>query len=204
MYLMPGSHPTPRLNSPRQQREAQMLQRCKGCKNVLAKEATKCPECGIMVPKPSNTGKIIFLIFSGLMVLGFLLPEAPQPAPKPAAAPPPKSNAQVATKASPQRLSNEEVFQRVSISKFSWAKDGFNTVMLATLTIQNKSNRPIKDVQLTCRHSGNSGTKIDESKKVIYEVVGPNASRTFKNFNMGFIHPQATRSNCEIAGLSVL
>jgi len=188
-----------------------MVLRCKGCNNVVAKDALKCPECGTALPKRSKGGKVLFwivVVVFGLPAIGALLPEPPtsqvQSNDIPVTPPAKTTPAKKAADSQPKRMSPEQVLHRVLITKFSWRKDGFDTVMLATLTIHNTSSRPVKDIQITCTHSGNSGTAIDTSEKVLFEVVAPQARRTFTDFSMGFMHPQAAKSRCEITGLVAL
>lgn len=87
---------------------------------------------------------------------------------------------------------------RVDLKLNSWNKTGFGSIMEIDVTITNMNDRSIKDIEIECKHSAPSGTVIDSNSKTLYEVIGPNAIRRFRNFNMGFIHSQAERSGCEI------
>ena len=86
----------------------------------------------------------------------------------------------------------------LQIVKWSWHKDGFDNIMMATFTIKNNATFNIKDAEITCNHSSPSGTEIDMNTRTIYEVFRAGTTRTIKDFNMGFIHPQASKSSCEI------
>lgn len=92
----------------------------------------------------------------------------------------------------------------VSLDDVRWRKEGFGNVMEADFTIKNMSDYDIKDVEITCTHSGKSGTKIDENTKMIYEVVGKHDSERMKKINMGFIHTQAYSTSCEITNLTLV
>ncbi len=92
----------------------------------------------------------------------------------------------------------------VSLDDFRWRKEGFGNVMEADFTIKNMSDYDIKDVEITCTHSGKSGTKIDKNTKTIYEMVGKHDSERLKKFNMGFIHSQAYSTSCEITNLALV
>jgi hypothetical protein len=94
--------------------------------------------------------------------------------------------------------------QSTSITKFSRHKEGFGNVMEATFTIKNDGEMPVKDIQVRCTHSAPSGTVIDSNERTIYEIVAAHKSRTFHDFNMGFIDSQAARSSCEISDLSLV
>ncbi len=86
----------------------------------------------------------------------------------------------------------------LKIRKWSWSKDGFSNIMIATFTIKNNANFDIKDVEITCVHSSPSGTVIDRNTRTIYEIFQAGKTRTIREFNMGFIHSQAQRSGCTI------
>lgn len=84
--------------------------------------------------------------------------------------------------------------------KFSWYKDA-DIIMKINLTIANDSDVPVKDFEISCKHAGPSGTLIDSNTRTIYEMVKPHTQRRFQGFDMGFIHSQASSSECEIEDL---
>ena len=87
---------------------------------------------------------------------------------------------------------------------FKWGKGGFGSIMKADFTINNPTNYRVKDLELECTHSAPSGTVIDSNTRTIYEVVDPKSKKVIKNFNMGFIHSQASSSSCRITDLTVV
>lgn len=97
----------------------------------------------------------------------------------------------------------EIAMQNVSVD-MKWSKGGFDAVMLADLTITNKSIYPVKDIEIKCTHYANSGTQIDSNTRTLFEIVPANSKKTFKKFNMGFINTQVARSGCEITDLQVV
>jgi hypothetical protein len=101
-----------------------------------------------------------------------------------------------------QYISEYERLQKVKIQKWSWKKDGFGSVMIATFVLQNTNDRTVKDIEITCEHHGNSGTLIDKNIRTIYEAIDAKATKTISNFNMGFVHSQATKSSCSVTGYS--
>jgi hypothetical protein len=87
---------------------------------------------------------------------------------------------------------------------FKWAKSGFGSVMEADFTISNPTPYRVKDLEIECTHTAPSGTKIDSNTRTIYEVVEPKSKKVVKNFNMGFIHSQASKSSCGITDLTIV
>ncbi|MBB4363032.1 hypothetical protein GGD65_004065 [Bradyrhizobium sp. CIR18] len=74
--------------------------------------------------------------------------------------------------------------------------------MKASFVIRNNSTADVKDVVVTCKHSGNSGTYIDSNTHIIYEVVPHSSYHAVIDLNMGFIHSAATQSACTVQGYS--
>ncbi|MFH0302941.1 hypothetical protein AAFX91_38430 [Bradyrhizobium sp. 31Argb] len=102
----------------------------------------------------------------------------------------------------PAPASYKEILARLKIDSVTWEKDGFGTIMKASFVIRNNSTIDVKDVVVTCRHSGNSGTYIDSNTRTIYEVVPHNSYHAVIDLNMGFIHSAATQSACAVPGYS--
>jgi hypothetical protein len=74
--------------------------------------------------------------------------------------------------------------------------------MMVDVTIANGTDTPLKDIELTCTSSAPSGTVIDRNVRTIYEIV--KTKRRFRDFSMGFIAHQATRTSCEITDLALV
>jgi hypothetical protein len=91
----------------------------------------------------------------------------------------------------------------LELTDLRWKKGGFDNVMLATFSFHNKNQFDVKDISVICEHSSPSGTKIDSNRRTIYEIIKANGKKTFREFNMGWIHSQATRSSCWVDDLVI-
>ena len=98
----------------------------------------------------------------------------------------------------------QQLLDQIKIAKLKWHREGFDSVMVVDLMFENKGARDVKDIELTCTHSSNSGTEIDRNSRKIYEIVRAGGSKQIHSFNMGFIHSQATLTRCRITDLTVL
>lgn len=87
---------------------------------------------------------------------------------------------------------------RVKITDFHWAGGELRSLMVVDLTIENTLSTPVRDLEIECRLAGNSRTIIDTSNQTLYEVIGAGETRTFENFNMGFINSQVEYSDCKV------
>lgn len=159
---------------------------CRHCGKQLSKSARKCPGCGKSVIKLSVI-HWIGIILGGLLLIGII--NSPTDAPR--KEPIPKS----------PKDTKSDIASKLKLD-FSWRKEGFGSVMEADFKITNNSEEDIKDIEIQCVHYAISGTKIDSNNRTIYEVIQANSKRSFKNFNMGFIHEQADSSSCYINNFS--
>lgn len=102
----------------------------------------------------------------------------------------------------PSVISREDAKGMVSVD-YRWSKDGFGTIMMVDFTFTNRSPYEAKDITVTCTHYAPSGTKIDSNTRTIYEIIPAKGKKTIRNFNMGFIHSQASSSSCKIDDLEM-
>jgi hypothetical protein len=105
-------------------------------------------------------------------------------------------------KSTPTPLSRDDAKRQVKVD-FTWSKGGFDSIMLVNFTFTNPTPYPARDITVTCVHSAPSGTEIDRNTRTIYEVVPAKGRKVVRDFNMGFIHSQATSSRCRIDDLEM-
>jgi hypothetical protein len=79
-----------------------------------------------------------------------------------------------------------------------WKIGGFGSIFLGDFSIKNKGAYPIKDFDIRCTYFGPSGTELGTVREAAYELVKPKSTLRLKELNMGFMHSQARRTNCEI------
>jgi hypothetical protein len=82
---------------------------------------------------------------------------------------------------------------------YTWFTDGM--IMTANFKVHNATDHAFKDFEITCDHSAPSGTVIDHNTRTIYELIPAKSTKSFRNFNMGFINSQAHSSSCRITNL---
>lgn len=174
------------------------IKQCRECGSEVSSEAKVCPKCGISKPikKTSLIVKILLGIF-GISILGNIIGGFGENSAST------KSDAVV--KSAERKIDpKEEALNQVTIEKLEWYKGGFDSIMMLNARIKNDGNRDIKDIEIECSHASNSGTRIDANRKIVYEVIKSGKSINIKDFNMGFIHSQATSTNCKIKDLVVI
>lgn len=102
-----------------------------------------------------------------------------------------------------QANAHDSAMQSTTITKFHGFKDETGVILHENLTIKNDGPVAVKDITIKCNNIAPSGTVIDSNERTIYEVVPARKTRTFRDFNMGFINPQSSASSCEIKDLTI-
>lgn len=170
---------------------------CRSCRAPISKKALSCPQCGAVAKKKTSIVTWIVAVIAGLWLVGFIAnvsnesgsgsPSATGTSPPPASRLSPLEQAKASTK----------------LDSFKWKKVGGGSLMQGDFTISNSGVVAVKDIEIVCTHFGPSGTKIDSNKRTIFEIVEAGKTRTFKNFDMGFIHSQAASTGCVINNLGI-
>ena len=160
------------------------IKQCKECGNQVSDKAQSCPSCGAKQPKKMGIFAWIAIIFVGLLVIGAIADGG---------------DGSSVSEPSPKELA----LQNLGFD-FEWGKAGFDSVMEINMIIKNNGTKDVKDLTVECVHSSNSGTVVDRNKREVYEVIKAGETKKINNFNMGFIHSQATSSSCSVVDLVVM
>ena len=173
------------------------IAKCRECGTEVSDQAKVCPKCGIKAPIRKTS--IFFKMIAGLFavavlgnVIAILVGRSSSQATS--------LTQPVAAKLDPKK----QALNSLKLDKLEWKKGGFDNIMLLAATIKNEGTHDVKDLEISCRHSSNSGTKIDSNTKVVFELVKAGKSLRIKDFSMGFIHSQATSTSCQITDLTLL
>jgi zinc ribbon protein len=166
------------------------LTKCKECSHEVSTEAKTCPNCGAKVAQNIGCITLLVVLFAAGLVVVAIISQRNRPST-------PGSH-------SSAKSPRDEALESVSIKNYNVYKGGFDNVMMITVTIENKGKRTVKDIEITCTLAAKSGTIIDRNRQTIFETLPAGGRKTIRNFNMGFIHPQAAQSSCEITNLVVL
>jgi hypothetical protein len=90
---------------------------------------------------------------------------------------------------------------QVELQQASWYKGGLGMVMLLNGTVVNKSDHAVKDIEVTCKIFGRSGTYIDRNVNLLYDIVPARGKRRFNDLNMGLLNDQAAQAQCSVTDL---
>lgn len=156
------------------------LTKCKACGAEMSKKAAACPKCGHPNKEANylSGSQVFFGLAIATAVIWWLA----------------SSDSGSVSTPNPKRVALENM----ELTDITWKKDGFGSVMVMSATIKNNGASAVKDVEIDCDHSSNSGTKLDSNSGVVYEIVPAGKSVKINDFSMGFIHSQAASTNCKI------
>jgi hypothetical protein len=186
---------------------------CPECGREVSDKAPTCPTCGAPIasqpsarspiyvsasPQPEKKnisclqgGCVILLV---LFLIGLVAGECGKSGTS-------NTGTSLTPSASPAPSREDVAKENVELVDFSWKTGGFDNIMMATFVVRNNNDFPVKDITIQCNHSAKSGTEIDSNTKTIYETIAAKKKKTFRDFNMGFIHSQAASSRCHVTGV---
>ena len=97
----------------------------------------------------------------------------------------------------PSAKTNSKPIDGVVLKLDRW-KHEHEMILSASFTITNNNPYPIKDISIECWARGESGTVIDRNNRDIFTVIQPGQTKTYKDFNMGFLRSQVEKVGCKI------
>lgn len=166
---------------------------CRECGKEISTSAKTCPHCGVPSRRRSGVLPGVLAVVLALGVVALCSVPTQQTEVE-------KLLAEAGQK-SVEHTPKQVAIWKTKIEKYSWSKGGFETVLLLDITLQNRGDRDVKDVEVSCDHIAKSGTKIGKSVGIIHEVFEAQKSRRIKQFSMGFLDQQVGSIRCEVTGL---
>lgn len=106
-----------------------------------------------------------------------------------------------ATIVPPELLAASRARDRFHIVKTAWQRAGFGIVATADFTFANDNSVPIKDVTVSCRFYGASGTRLGDAEQTIYRTFPAQKSTAVAAVNLGFINSQSATASCDVANV---
>lgn len=90
-------------------------------------------------------------------------------------------------------------YAAVKISNTRWEKGAFGNIAIFHFTIENGTARQIKDIVVTCKFNGASGTHIQTARRTVYSAIKPKSKKKLTDLNFGFIDSQVAGASCDIS-----
>ena len=84
----------------------------------------------------------------------------------------------------------------LKISSQSWRRGGLGSKALFTLTLRNRNDYAVKDIEIFCAFARPDGRHLTDRKRVIHETVNTRSQRTFARMLVGFVNIGANQAKC--------
>lgn len=166
---------------------------CSNCSQEISRKAPTCPKCGHpnKVANHLSGWQTLMGLGIGIGMVWWLATSD-------------STSVSGSSKAANEPDPKSVAVSNIELKNLRWSKEGFGNVMEVSVTLINKGQRDVKDIEFKCEHFSNSGTRIDSNKRIIYEIIPAGKSKTIKEFGMGFIHNQATKTGCHVSDLVLM
>jgi hypothetical protein len=90
----------------------------------------------------------------------------------------------------------------LKISSQSWRRGGLGSKALVTLTLRNRNDYAVKNIELFCSFARRDGSHLTDRTRVIPDVVNMKSRKTFARMHVGFININADRAKCSLVAAS--
>jgi hypothetical protein len=90
----------------------------------------------------------------------------------------------------------------LKISAQSWRRGGLGSKALVTLTLRNRNDYAVRDVEIACAFSRRDGSHLTDRKRVISDVIGMKSRKTYSGMLVGFVNINANKAKCALVTAS--
>jgi hypothetical protein len=86
----------------------------------------------------------------------------------------------------------------LKISSQSWRRGGLGSKALVTLTLRNRNDYAIRDIEISCTFTRQDGSHLTDRTRTIHDTVNMKSRRTFARMLVGFVNISANRAKCSL------
>ena len=90
----------------------------------------------------------------------------------------------------------------LKISSQSWRRGGLGSKALVTLTLRNRNDYAVRDIEIFCSFSRRDGSHLTDRKRVIPDAVRMKSQKTFAKMHVGFVNVNADKAKCSLVTAS--
>jgi hypothetical protein len=94
--------------------------------------------------------------------------------------------------------------ERLKISSQSWRRGGLGSNALFTLTLRNRNDYAVKDIQISCTFTRQDGSHLTDRTRVIPDTINTRSRKTFARMHIGFVNVNASKAKCALVAASRL
>jgi hypothetical protein len=86
----------------------------------------------------------------------------------------------------------------LQISSQSWRRGGLGSKALVTLTLRNRNDYAVRDVEIFCSFTRRDGSHLTDRKHTLHNIVSMKSRKTFARVHVGFVNINADRAKCSL------
>jgi hypothetical protein len=90
----------------------------------------------------------------------------------------------------------------LKISSQSWRRGGLGSKALVTLTLRNRNEYAVRDIEIFCAFTRPDGRHLTDRKRTIHDTVNTRSRRTFARMLVGFVNISANQAKCSLVTAS--
>jgi hypothetical protein len=90
----------------------------------------------------------------------------------------------------------------LKISSQSWRRGGLGSKALVTLTLRNRNEYAVRDIEISCAFARRDGRHLTDRKRTIHDTVNTRSRRTFARMLVGVVNISANQAKCSLVTAS--
>ncbi|WP_249159509.1 hypothetical protein [Bradyrhizobium tropiciagri] len=90
------------------------------------------------------------------------------------------------------------------IASQSWRRGGLGSKALVTLTLRNRNDFAVKDIEIACAFARRDGRHLTERKRVLADPIAMKSRKTYSRMLVGFVNVNASKAKCSVVTASRL
>jgi len=84
----------------------------------------------------------------------------------------------------------------LKISSQYWRRGGLGSNALVTLTLRNRNDYAVRDIEISCAFSRRNGSHLTDRTRIIPGTVNMRSRKTFTRMHVGFVNINASKAKC--------
>ncbi len=90
----------------------------------------------------------------------------------------------------------------LKISAQSWRRGGLGSKALVTLTLRNRNDFAVRDIEIACAFARRDGSHVTDRKRVISDTINMKSRKTYSGMLVGFVNISANKAKCSLVTAS--
>ena len=171
-----------------------------------------------MLPEPSDAGDESIVPPSAVVLTTPSVPDEIEPAQAAAATVSPATGADTAVAPVPEPatvglapaarpaepLVEKSPLDGLRIASQSWQRGGLGSKVLVTLTLRNRNDFAVKDIEIACAFVRRDGSLMTERKRLLADPIAMRSRKTYPPLLVGFVNVNADKAKCSLITASRL